>query len=138
MLEKLNEVMTSIHNFFEIDGASRCSRWTIENGSIELPFLSEGQYFMVRDSVFNDGVHAYPATDLVDETFVGDIIPLAVPSAFIRVVEKIAEWDAKNAATVNSPYESESFNGYSYKRMSGCSCGIDAFSKELRPWRKIS
>lgn len=35
--------------------------YTIKNGKIEIPFLKDGQYFRIIDSVFNDGLHQYKA-----------------------------------------------------------------------------
>ena len=45
--------------------------FTISDGSIDLPFLLDGQYFRIVGSVMNDGVYQYPVSELADETFPG-------------------------------------------------------------------
>lgn len=113
----------------------------IENGSIELPFLLEGQYFRIVGSVFNDGVHQYPAQDLTDEVFCGAIWALALPPALINFAAEVEKWQAENGEKTKSPYQSESFGGYSYTAKTGENGKTftwkDEFASELRKWRKI-
>ena len=117
--------------------------FTVENGSITLPFLRTNQYFRICGSVFNDGLHQYPLTDLTDETFTGTVWALAVPKAVVTLSEDIASWQEKNGEAVASPYQSESFGGYSYtKRSAGSDSGTlngwqDAFRGRLNDWRKL-
>jgi hypothetical protein len=113
----------------------------IENGSISLPFLLDGQYFRIVGSVLNDGVYKYPATDLTDETFHGAIWALAVDPALVELSEEIAEWQKQNKKAVESPFQSESFGGYSYTvKNSGNGESYSwkkAFASRLNQWRKI-
>ena len=97
-------------------------------------------------SVFNDGVHQYPAEDLKDETFDGAIWAMAIPPRVIALLGQMNEWEAKYGDVVNSPYSSESFGGYSYTKGSGSGTsgsgssgdGIFAvFADELNRWRKV-
>lgn len=115
--------------------------FTIENGSIELPFLLDGQYFRIVGSVFNDGVHQYPVQDLTDEVFHGAVWALAISPALIDLAKRIEEWESKNAETLESPYQSESFGGYSYTVKTGTNGKTyswkDEFAGELRKWRKL-
>lgn len=130
----LYEIMKSINNFFI--GETLDGTWTIEDDTIDLPFLVEGQYFMIEGSVLNDGVYKYPATDLKNETFKGKIHALKIPQAFIQLTKEIEEWQAKNGNS--GPYTSESFGGYSYTRAEGSDGSWSgAFRARLRPWRKI-
>lgn len=133
MLEK---VCREIRNYFV--KSVHTGRFVIENSAIQLPFLVEGQYFRVEGSVLNDGIYQYPATSLQDEAFSGRIVAMAIPPAFLELVEKIKDFDAKN---VVSPYTSESWGGYSYTRATdgnGQAVGWKtAFAKELNAWRKI-
>lgn len=133
MLEK---VCREIRNYFVKSVHS--GNFVIKNSAIQLPFLVEGQYFRVEGSVLNDGIYQYPATSLQDEAFSGKIVAMAIPPAFLEIVEKIKDYDTKNIA---SPYTSESWGGYSYTRATdgnGQAVGWKtAFAKELNAWRKI-
>ena len=137
----LEQVLLHLNNWFLVDIHE--GTFTVENGSIALPFLQNGQYFRVCGSVFNDGLHQYPATDLTDETFTGTVWALAVPKAVVSLAEDIAAWQEKNGEAVASPYQSESFGGYSYtKRSAGSDSGTlngwqDAFRGRLNDWRKL-
>jgi len=134
----LENVMRAVNNFFEISNATDHATWVISEGSIVLPSLIPGQYFRIKGSVFNDGVWQYPCTDLTDETFEGDIIPLAVPKEFLVLVEQMEAWESKNGDIATSPYTNESFGGYSYTKAQGTGATVyGAFQKELRRWRKL-
>ena len=141
----LSQVMTYIHNWF-IKTVSRGS-WAISDGTITVDGLQEGQYFRIVGSVFNDGLHTYPATDLHDETFTGEVWGLAVPPDFIKLVNEIEEWAEKNAESIDSPYASESFGGYSYTKSTDVSGGSNTdpangwqrhFMARLIPYRKLA
>lgn len=141
MLEK---VLTYIHNWFETDVL--VGDWEIDGHTVVLPFLQDGQYYRVVGSVFNDGLHKYPSDDLTDEAFHGAIWPLAVPLEVVRIAEDIADWQEKNGSIADSPFNSESFGGYSYSKgsKSASGDGLDlgsgwesAFNARLIPWRKL-
>ena len=137
----LEQVLRHLNNWFLV--GIHEGTFTVENGSITLPFLLTNQYFRICGSVFNDGLHKYPAADLTDETFTGTVGALAVPKAVVALAEDIAAWEEKNGEAVVSPYQSESFGGYSYtKRSAGSDGGTlngwqDAFRGRLNDWRKI-
>lgn len=137
----LEQVLRHLNNWFLV--GIHEGTFTVENGSITLPFLLTNQYFRICGSVFNDGLHKYPAADLTDETFTGTVWALAVPKAVVALAEDIAAWEEKNGEDVVSPYQSESFGGYSYtKRSAGSDGGTlngwqDAFRGRLNDWRKI-
>lgn len=112
----------------------------IAEGGITLPFLQDGQFFRIRGSVFNDGLHQYPATDLKDETFRGTIDALAIPQAVQDLADEMKAWIDKYEEMVNSPYSSESFGGYSYTKAGAGESGTSvwtAFRQQLSQWRKI-
>lgn len=137
----LTELCGVLRNWFETDRIS--GTYTVENGSITLPFLQNGQFFRVVGSVFNDGVHQYPDYAMADETFDGSIWPMSVPPALICLGEEIKAWQEKNGDIAASPYTSESFGGYSYsKTTSGSATGAgvtwqSVFKSRLNQWRKI-
>ena len=139
MLEK---VLMNIRNWFPVKGGIYSGTFTIKDGGITLPFLANGQYFRIIGSVFNDGLHQYPATDLVDEEFSGAIWALAIPAAVVDLADDISKWQDKNGEASTSPYQSESFGGYSYSKATDAETGgavtwQSAFKKQLSAWRKI-
>lgn len=137
----LEQVLRHLNNWFLVEIHE--GTFTVENGSITLPFLLTNQYFRICGSVFNDGLHQYPAVDLPDETFTGSVWALAVPKAVSDLSVEIEAWQEKNGEAVASPYQSESFGGYSYtKRSAGSDSGTlngwqDAFRGRLNNWRKL-
>ena len=118
----LEAVLTYLNNWFAWE--MYAGTFTVTGRKLALPDLAEGQYFRIVGSVFNDGLHQYPATDLADETFTGAVWALAVPKAVIALA-----------------YTSESFSGYSYTRATnakGAAVGWqDAFAAQLAPYRKL-
>lgn len=139
----LTEICDYLNNYFwvkKIEGS-----FTIEDGSITVPALKEGQYFRILGSTFNDGVHKYPATNLTDETFTGFIWAMAVPQAVIALAPEIEAWQAKYGTADSdalSPFNSESFSGYSYSKGGSGSTGgsiswQDAFAGRLNTYRKL-
>lgn len=130
----VGEMCASLRNYFALDPIS--GEFTIKDSDITVPGLVRGQYFRIDGSVFNDGVHRYGELTMNgDETFTGTITPMAVPPAFEAVAAEIEEWKQKNAEVINSPYQSESFGGYSYTKGSASWQGV--FAKRLNRWRKI-
>lgn len=136
----LEAVLRALNNWFECDALS--GEFRIEGGAIALPegFLMYGQRFRIVGSVFNDGLHEWPATDLVDEEFDGQVLALAVPKAVVELSEDVAAWEQANGDAARSPMQSESFGGYSYSKggsSSECPSWREAFRGELGRWRKL-
>lgn len=145
----LEQVMLHIHNWFE--RSIEEGDYTIIGGSIDLPFLQNGQYYRIIGSVFNDGLHKYGDAEdvLTSEAFHGEIWALAPPRAFLALAQEIADWCYANKTALDSPYSSESVIGvYSYTLKSGGSGGSGnasdnvswqgQFRSKLNPWRKIA
>ena len=137
----LTEICAELRNWFVVPDGVHIGTYTISGGSIApLDFLQDGQYFRIIGSVFNDGVHQYPATSLTDEVFDGAVWPMAVPPAVIDLAAEIEEYN--KPAGKSSVYTSESYpNGYSYTRATDAS-GVPlswqkAFSSRLSKWRKL-
>lgn len=136
----LEEVLGELHNWFVADVAE--GDFTVSGNVLSgLPdgFLQDSQHFRVVGSVFNDGLHQWPAEDLADETFRGEVWALAVPAAVQALASEVEEWVAKNP---ESPYVSESFGGYSYTKATSPSTGQaaqwrDVFRSRLNRWRKV-
>ena len=138
----IKQVLDYIHNYFIKD--TYIDNFTIENNSIDLSdFLITGQYFMITGSVLNDGVYQYPAANLVDENFKGTIYSLAIPRDVLDLVAEIETWQDNNKSSLESPFQSESFGGYSYSKASSGSNGSiltwrDVFGSRLNAYRKLS
>ena len=138
----LEQVLMHLKNWFLVPGGIHEGTYTIEDGGIALPFLANGQYFRIVGSVFNDGLHQYPASDLKAETFEGTVWALAVPQAVIDLASEIEAWQKKNGDASVSPYQSESFGGYSYSKATDSASGGSvtwqtAFRSRLNAWRKL-
>ena len=138
----LEQVLMHLKNWFLVPGGIHEGTYTIEDGGIALPFLSNGQYFRIFGSVFNDGLHQYPASDLKAETFEGTVWALAVPQAVIDLSTEIESWQTKNGDASVSPYQSESFGGYQYSKATDSASGgavtwQSAFRSRLNAWRKL-
>jgi hypothetical protein len=140
MEKVLTEVCEFLNNYFWRQKIN--VKLTIEDGTFTLPTLKEGQYFRILGSTFNDGVHKYPATDLTDETFEGQIWSMAVPQTVIDLTADIKKWQDKYGAgdsEAMSPYSSESFGNYSYSKNTAGNNGSwqGAFASRLNPWRRL-
>ena len=138
----LEQVLMHLKNWFLVPGGIHEGTYTIEDGGITLPFLANGQYFRIVGSVFNDGLHQYPANDLKSETFEGNVWALAVPQAVIELAYEIESWQTKNGDASVSPYQSESFGGYQYSKATDSASGgavtwQSAFRSRLSAWRKL-
>ena len=138
----LEQVLMHLKNWFLVPGGIHEGTYTIEDGGITLPFLANGQYFRICGSVFNDGLHQYPASDLKAETFEGSVWALAVPQAVIDLAAEIEAWQKKNGDASVSPYQSESFGGYSYSKATDSASGgavtwQSAFRSRLNNYRKL-
>lgn len=147
----LTMLCKELRNWFET--SKYFGTFTIENGEINLTdlvadgSLHDGQFFRIIGSVFNDGVHQYKTDDmevLKDEVFRGAIWSMAVPPAIIDLSERIEEWETKYGESVSSPYQSESFGGYSYSKASAGQGNTNStptwqsiFANEMNQWRKI-
>lgn len=139
----LEQVLRHIHNRFERECLS--GTFEIFDGTLAVEGAQDGQYVWIEGSVFNDGLHEYPLSALVDETFDGRIWLLAIPAAVMDVAGKISDWCEANRDSMNSPYQSESFGGYSYTMRSDAGSGDGAslsgwqarFRNDLDPWRKM-
>ena len=137
----LTEICAELRNWFVVPNGVHIQTYTISGGSIEpLDFLQEGQYFRIIGSVFNDGVHQYPAADLTDEVFHGAVWAMAVPPAVIDIATEIEEYN-KSDAGKPSPFTSESFGGYAYTKATDANGAPiswqKAFASRLNKWRRL-
>ena len=137
----ITEICAELRNWFVVPNGVHIQTYTISGGSIApLDFLQEGQYFRIIGSVFNDGVHQYPASDLTDEVFHGAIWAMAVPPAVIDLAAEIEEYNKSDAGKA-SPYISENFGGYGYTKATGSNGKVltwkSVFADALNRYRKL-
>ena len=135
----LYEVLRYIRNFYVAERYS--GYFTIEENKLMLPIRVK-QYFLIEGSVFNDGVHT-SGDVLEDEEFNGHVALLAIPKELLDLVAEIEQWQEKNAEAVESPYQSESFGGYSYTKTGGVTGSSvrngwqRAFANRLEAYKKL-
>ena len=137
----LTDLCGELNNYFDV--LRIYGEFTITNNSIDLSDYNvhEGQYIRIVGSTFNDGVHPYPVYGLKDEKFRGAVWAMAVPSSVIAQITEINQWEAMNQSVLNSPYQSESFGGYSYTlKTENAEGGLNwqtHFRRKLDRWRKV-
>lgn len=138
----LYELLRYLRNFFP--GLKwQCFGEEIREGRIALPGLESGDYYLIEGSRRNDGIHVYGNADLRNEIYTGIITEICVPAEVLALLDEINAWIEKNHEAVESPYQSESFGGYSYTKASGNSGSGEGmswktvFGPRLRIWRKL-
>lgn len=145
----LTEICEYLRNWFCDDSDIIVGNIAVGDSEITVPYgvIQPGQYVRIVGSVFNDGVIRYGTDDLTDEEFDGAVWPMRVPKAVIQLAEDIEAWQAKYGkadSKAMSPFNSESFAGYSYSKSSGGSGEVASptnwqgvFAARLSPWRKL-
>jgi hypothetical protein len=153
----ISEVCAELRNYFLRDYVNpeqymHSGSFVIAGGEMQsLPFLKVGQYYRIIGSTFNDGVHKYGAEHrsaedyerLTNEEFEGTIWEMFVPKEVVDLSEEIQDWISKNADAINSPYQSESFGGYSYTKAIASTGKLSTdwqshFAGKLNRWRRLT
>lgn len=140
----LEQILDFIHNYF-VHEIHRGNFRIVDGVLVNVPWLQDGQYFKIRGSVFNDGVHKYSDDVLHDERFEGEVWSMTIPPAILAMVTEIETWVDRYGESSASPFTSESFGGYSYTKASGGEAGSgvgptwqSVFGPRLNAYRKIS
>lgn len=150
----LSEILAFLHNYFVLD--SQRGTFAIMDGFLSGCSLHfhDGQRIMVSGSGAWDGVWTWHTqaplcdsddqrdTPNIDEEFTGAVHALGVPHDLLKKARDIRAWTEANAKTLNSPFQSESFNGYSYNKGTNSSGGAydwqTHFGADLfKRWGKI-
>ena len=134
----LEAVLTHLHNWFPAKNGKHAGAFVIASGALSPDIgLMPGQYYRIRGSTFNDGLHYVGESALTDEAFEGEVWALAIPRAVQELAGEVAAWVEKNPETDKV---SESFGGYSYSRGQNASGGVGgwqaAFAGRLNAWRR--
>lgn len=134
--------------------------------------LQPGRWYRILDSDFHDGVYQVPEEqagepeeepeeeeeekaetaeeeneieepeEIKSETFPCTLWVLGVPSSLLTILAEMEDWQTKYGGIMNSPYQSESFGGYSYSKSgSSSSAGGTAtvwtqFADALAPYKR--
>lgn len=130
-----------LHNNFE--ACRFIGEIKIEDGKVVGVDLEDDRYFRIIGSAFNDGIYKFSsALELKkDEVFDGTIVIMSVPPYILDMVTEISNWENANASSLASPYQSESFGGYSYSKATSSTGGMvtwrDVFAKRLSRYKKL-
>lgn len=146
----LTEICAEIKNYFTYENDKHIGDFSIVEGLIVPSFDIPTDYIRIVGSHLNDGVHKVSDADLVDEgEFHGSVWVMSPPKAFLELVKEIEDWQAKNGALDSpamSPFNSESFGGYSYSKSGSSASGGSssagaswqaAFATRLTMYRRI-
>ena len=143
----LNELCQEVKNYFDKAQPKFFGEIEIKNNTFTdadiLEKIKPGQYFRIVGSIFNDGVYCFKEElVLEDEEFDGAIWLMAIPKDFLALAKEIDDWVTEYGSKLTSPYQSESFGGYSYSKASGKNGGgavtwQDAFATRLNLYRRI-
>lgn len=142
----IGEICAEIKNYFVQPNADiHVSNYTISGGILSpIPFVQVGQYYRIIGSALNDGVYQRGTDDLqlYAEEFFGAVWAMRLPKDFIALCAEIEAWQTANAEVLSGPYQSESFEGYSYSKGTSENGGAwtwkDQFRNKLNAYRKIS
>lgn len=145
----LTEICEYLRNWFCEDSDKIIGNIVVGDSEITVPYgaIQPGQYIRIVGSVFNDGVWQYGEADFYPETYDGAVWLMRIPKSFIDLVTEIENWQDKYGGVDSkamSPFNSESFAGYSYSKSSGGSGEVASptnwqgvFAARLSPWRKL-
>jgi len=147
----IGEICSEIKNYFVYANDQHVGDFVISEGQISPIIDIPTNYIRIIGSRLNDGVHK--VSDLVenplqDESWHGAIWVMSPPADFLALVEEIEAWQEKNGgadSAAMSPFQSESFGGYSYSKASGGSGEGGAssaptwqaqYASRLKPYRR--
>ncbi len=147
----LTEICANIRNYFTWEKDKHIGDFAIVDGQITPSFDIPTDYIRIVGSHLNDGVKKR-GTDgtfgLEDEAeFHGGIWVMSPPKDFLALAVEIEDWQKKNGnvdSQAMSPYNSESFGGYSYSKSGGGANGgaggaswQNAYATRLNAYRRI-
>lgn len=145
----LSTICAEIRNYFTYEKDKHLGDFSIVDGQIQPSLSFPTDYIRIVGSHLNDGVHKVSKMQLKDEgTFHGAVWIMSPPQAFLDLADEIEAWMEKNGQPTSeamSPFQSESFGGYSYTKASGSSSDgstkgadwVGAYATRLNAYRRI-
>ena len=147
----LSEICAEIKNYFTYECDRHLGDFSIIDGAITPSFDIPTDYIRIIGSHLNDGVHKRNGEgvfELEDESeFHGAVWVMSPPKDFLALADEIEAWQEKNGgvdSVAMSPFNSESFGGYSYSKSASSVSGRGAsttwqsqYSDRLRIYRRI-
>lgn len=170
-MSMLEQALNYLNNWFTYESETYRGRCSITDGVLACGLaLRDGAYYRILGSRFHDGLyqHLVPVEDVdedeekleivedsdeteseeeptdngVDEVFFGSVSLCALPASFLDLVYEMEAWQAKYGEAMSSPYQSESFGGYSYSKSTGAATETGtatvwtAFADALAPYKR--
>lgn len=138
----LTEICAEIKNYFTYKDDLHVGDFAIVDGAITPSLDLPTDYVRIVGSHFNDGVHVRgeEGFDFKDESeFHGSVWVMSPSAAFLSLVADIEAWQEKNGrvdSVAMSPFQSESFGGYSYSKASGGSGSGSSGASSVPTWQK--
>lgn len=144
----LTEICGYLNNYFDVErhkGDIKIQSGVIYCNEKQIN-IESGQHFALFRKNFVVGVYKYGTDTLSDKEFIGAVWLMDVPQAVTSLVNEIKAWQDKYGgadSAANSPFQSESFGGYSYSKGSSSSGGSaitwrDMFGSRLSQYKKVS
>lgn len=148
----MTDIFQYLRNWFDRNQPKFYGKFKIEEGVITSindgdMGLKTNQFYRIIGSSLNDGVYQYGKDVLVDEDFDGAVWLMGVPNDVRQLVTEIDMWVEKYGgidSTTMSPFQSESFAGYSYSKASGAGSSASAvptwqsvFADRLGRYKKL-
>lgn len=121
----LTEICAEIKNYFTHKDDIHIGDFSISDGAVVPSIDFPTDYIRIVGSRKNDGVHVFgeEGWGLVDEgQFHGAVWIMSPPADFLALVAEIEAWQEANGkadSAAMSPFQSESFGGYSYSKGGG-------------------
>lgn len=135
----LSVICDYLKNWFDYNQPKYFGRFTISDGKLNIDEdIPANQYYRIVGSIYNDGVYKHDGSEsLVAEEFEGAIWLMVVPKDIISLAAEVKAWNDKYAGVDSeamSPFQSESFGGYSYSKSSG---GNSASASSVPTWQGV-
>ena len=145
----ISQICADIRNYFTYDTDKHPGTYKVQGGVLVPSISMPTEYYAVFGSRKNNGVHK--TTDVLNDEgeFDGSVWVMSVPADFLALCDEIASWQAKYGGVDSeamSPFNSESFGGYSYSKAAGsATSGANAaastwqgvYASRLNRWRRV-
>lgn len=156
----LTDLCAKTRNWFD-DKPKHFGKFNLTD-TTTMDFLHEGQFYRIIGDVTNDSLKLSYNSVVYCDTIDGElrlcelstpesveklngeldgaIWELSIPKDFVMLWIEIYNYEQKNADILNSPFQSESFGGYSYSKANGSNGALtvwDNFASDIARWQKI-